>query len=150
PRLFDSDLTLTARGIAELDRVTDPLDRLELGLAGDLLIPRPHAMTARFTAPAGIIQLQPPGDGCVYGLAGPPPGAASALPQTTPEAASDAIACDGDAGSAACEDLGFRPQFTLGLRWRWDTQDTPLHPTRGVSLAASTSFILDRDRLSSA
>jgi len=150
PRLLDSDLTLTARGIAELDRVSDPLDRLELGLEGDLLVPLMDTMSAGLNARAGIIQLQPPADDCVYCLTGPPLGYGTSLPQDMAETASDALACDGDADSPACRDRGFRPQFTVGLRWRWDTQDTPLHPTRGVSLAASTSFILDRDRLSSA
>lgn len=149
PRLLDSDLTLTARGIAELDRVTDPLDRLELGLEGDLLVPLSDEMTAGFNTRASVIQLHPPEDDCVYCLVGPPLGYDSALPQQAVETAADQIACDGDSESDACSDLGFRPQFTVGLRWRWDTQDTPLHPTRGISLAATTSFILDRDRLSS-
>jgi len=150
PRLFDSNLTLTTRGIAELDRVTDPLDRLELGLEGDLLVPLSDVMTAGVNTRAGIIQLQPPGNDCVYCLVGPPLGYNSNLPQEVVEAASDEVACDGNSDSAACRDVGFRPQFTVGLRWRWDTQDTPLHPTRGFSLATATSFILDRDRLSSA
>lgn len=150
PRVLDSDLTLTARGIAEMDRVSDPLDRLELGLEGDLLVPLSDTMTAGLNARAGIIQLQPPADDCVYCLTGPPLGYGTSLPQDMAETASDELACDGDPDSPACNDRGFRPQFTVGLRWRWDTQDTPLHPTRGIALAASTSFILDRDRLSSA
>jgi outer membrane protein assembly factor BamA len=150
PRLLDGDLTLTARGIAEMDRVTDPLDRLELGLEGDLLVPILETMSAGFNMRASIIQLQPPADDCVYCLVGPPLGYGSGLGQELAEDASDEVACDGDAEGDACADGGFRPQFTVGLRWRWDTQDTPLHPTRGVALAASTSFILDRDRLSSA
>jgi len=150
PRLFDSDLTLTMRGIAELDRVTDPLDRLELGLEGDLLVPLSDVMSAGINTRAGIIQLQAPDADCVYCLVGPPLGYGSNLPEAIVEGAADEVACQGDPNSAACQDLGFRPQFTVSLRWRWDTQDTPLHPTRGFSLAAATSFILDRDRLSSA
>ena len=150
PRLLDSDLTLTARGIAEMDRVSDPLDRLELGLEGDLLVPLMDTMTAGFTTRAGIIQLQSPTDDCVYCLTGPPLGYGTSLPQDMAETASDALACDGAPDAPACSDRGSRPQFTVGLRWRWDTLDTPLHPTRGFSLATTTSFILDRDRLSSA
>ncbi len=150
PRVFDSTLTLTTRGIAEFDRVTDPLDRLELGLEGDLSVPLSDEMIAGVNTRAGIIKLQPPGDDCVYCLTGPPLGLGTNLPQDMVDAASDALVCDGDSDAGACRDVGFRPQFTVGLRWRWDTQDTPLHPTRGFSLAAATSFILDRDRLSSA
>lgn len=150
PRLFDTDLRLTARGIAELDRVTDPLDRLELGVEGDLVIPLSDVMLAGLTTRAGVIQLQAPEDDCVYCLTGPPIGFGSSIGQETVDATADALACAADPTSAACQERGFRPQFTVGLRWRWDTQDTPLHPTRGFSLAASTSFILDRDRLASA
>jgi outer membrane protein assembly factor BamA len=150
PRLLDSDLQLTTRGIAELDRVTSPLDRLELGLEGELLVPIREGMSAGFLARAGVIQLQAPSADCVYCLTGPAIAAGTATTQDAVEAAADAVICAGDPNAPGCADLGFRPQFTLGARWRFDTQDTPLHPTRGIALAASTSFILDRDRLSSA
>lgn len=150
PRVFDSDLKLVLRGIAELDRVTDPLDRLELGLEGDLLVPLSSQMLAGLTTRVGVIQLEQPDDDCVYCLTGPPIGLGTSLPQIGAEAAADAVACAGDPDAEGCADSGFRPQLTTSLRWRLDTQDTPLHPSRGVLLSAVTSFILDRDRLSSA
>ncbi len=150
PRVFDTDLKLVLRGIAELDRVTDPLDRLELGLESDLLVPLSDTMLAGLSARAGIVQLETPDADCVYCLSGPPIGLGSNLPQQGAETAADILACAGDPDAPGCSDKGFRPQFTLSLRWRLDTQDTPLHPTRGFLLSASTSFILDRDRLSSA
>jgi outer membrane protein assembly factor BamA len=150
PRLFDGDLQLTTRGIAELDRVTSPLDRLELGLEAELAVPISNGMSAGFLGRAGVIQLQSPTADCVYCLTGPAIDAQSGLVADAVEVAADAAMCAGDPSAPGCRDVGFRPQFTLGARWRLDTQDTPLHPTRGVALAASTSFILDRDRLSSA
>ena len=113
--------------MTELDRVTDPLDRLELGLEGDLLIPLRETMSAGVNTRASIIQLHPPADDCVYCLTGPAIGYGTAPGQEAIEDTADALACDGDSDSPACRDLGFRPQFTVGLRWRWDTQDTPLH-----------------------
>ncbi len=60
PRVFDSTLTLTTRGIAEFDRVTDPLDRLELGLEGDLSVPLSDEMIAGVNARAGIVVVHVP------------------------------------------------------------------------------------------
>lgn len=150
PRVLDSDLKLVLRMVAELDRVTDPLDRLELGIEGDLLVPLTDQMLAGVSSRVGVIQLERPDDDCVYCLTGPPIGLGTTVPQIGAEAAADEVACDGDPNAAGCADAGFRPQLTTSLRWRLDTQDTPLHPTRGVLLSAVTSFILDRDRLSSA
>ncbi|MCC6621266.1 MAG: BamA/TamA family outer membrane protein [Deltaproteobacteria bacterium] len=149
PRIYDSSVTLTTRIIAELDRVTDPLDRLELGAEADVSVPLSDEMLAGVTARAGVIQLEAPDDACVYCLAGPPVGWSTALPHDLADEAATEASCDGDEDDPACADASFRPQLTLTLRWRWDRQDTPLHPTRGTVLAASTSFILDRDRESS-
>jgi len=146
PRIFDSTVTLTTRAIAELDRVTDPLDRLELGAEADLSVPLSDEMLAGITARVGVIQLEAPDDACVYCLAGPPVGWSSALPHDLADEAATETSCGGDEDAAACNDASFRPQLTLTLRWRWDRQDTPLHPTHGTVVALSTSFILDRDR----
>ncbi|MFO0749576.1 MAG: BamA/TamA family outer membrane protein [Myxococcota bacterium] len=145
PRLLDSTVTLTTRIVAELDRVTDPLDRLEIGAEADASVPLSREMLAGITARAGVIQLEEPEGACVYCLSGPPVGWSTSLPQDLADrAASEAACAAGD--SDACSDKSFRPQLTLTLRWRWDRQDTPLHPTHGIVLAAATSYILDRDR----
>lgn len=149
PRLLDSPVTLTIRGIAELDRVTDPLDRLEVGAEAALSFPIMKQMLAGFTLRQGWIQLEPPDATCVFCLSSPAFTFGSGLTQDAAEHAADALACDGDSDSDACADKAFRPQLTFSFHWRWDTQDTPLHPRRGVVLAASTSFIIDRDRESS-
>jgi outer membrane protein assembly factor BamA len=145
-RFLDTRMTLTLRGIAELDRVTDPLDRLELGAEGDLLVPIGTRTLAGFTLRGGIIRLAVPDQPCINCLTAPPFGFGTALPQSLSEDATRSGLCAGDSADPACSDLGFRPQFTLGARWRHDTLDTPLHPTRGFMVQAATSFILDRDR----
>jgi len=145
PRLLDSSITLTTRIVAEMDAVTDPLDRLEVGAEADATVPLSPTMLAGVTARAGVIQLSNPDDACVDCLAGPPVGWNTNLPQDLADEASTKAACGGG-DTDLCDDIAFRPQFTLAVRWRWDRQDTPLHPTKGLVLAAGTSFILDRDR----
>lgn len=145
PRLFDSTVTLTTRVVAEMDAVTDPLDRLEIGAEADATVPLSDTMLAGVTVRAGVIQLSDPEDDCVYCLKGPPLGWSTNLPQDMADEAASEVACGPDDGDD-CTDLEFRPQFTLALRWRWDRQDTPLHPSKGIVLSAGTSFILDRDR----
>lgn len=62
PRLLDSDLQLEGRLIAELDRVTDPLDRVEFSLETDLLFPISPRMLAGFTLKGGVLKLAPPSE----------------------------------------------------------------------------------------
>ncbi len=112
PRLADSSLQLEARLIAELDRVTDPLDRIEFGLESDLSVPITKRMLAGLTLKGGVLKLELPSD-------------------------LDTLVDLGD---------GLQPQFQVKLRWRWDEQDNPLHPTRGFAFTAATSLIWDRDR----
>lgn len=151
PRLADTNLQLEARVIAELDRVTDPLDRLELGGELDFSLPISRGMLAGLTLRGGVIQLRAPSEPCLFCLEAPEVGFGPGLGQGLgEELAQEAICSEADdASAAACSDDAFRPQFTVALRWRWQTQDNPLHPTRGFALAARTSFILDRDRDSS-
>lgn len=148
PRLGDTALQLEARLIAELDRVTDPLDRLELGAELDLTLPISRGMLAGLTLRSGVIQLRAPSEPCLFCLEAPEVGFGPGLGQALGEELADRTVCeDGDdASAAACAKDPFRPQLSVSLRWRWQTQDNPLHPTRGFALAARTSFILDRDR----
>ncbi len=145
-RFLDTRMTLTARALAELDRVTDPLDRLEFGGEADLLYPFGVRSLVGLTARASVIRLAVPGAACIDCLTGPPLIAGSASAHELATTTAEATLCARDPTAPGCGDGGFRPQFTMGLRWRHDTLDTPLHPTRGVMLSATTSFILDRDR----
>lgn len=145
-RFLDTRMTLTVRAIAELDRVTDPLDRLELGAEADLLLPIGTGMLAGFSARGGVIRLTVPGAPCVNCLTAPAFGYGTALPQTVSELTTDEALCPGGIDDPACAATNFRPQFSVSARWRYSTLDTPLHPTRGFMLTAATSFILDRDR----
>jgi outer membrane protein assembly factor BamA len=145
-RFLDTRMTLTARGLAELDRVTDPLDRLEFGAEADLLLPSGGRSLVGLNTRASVIRLAVPGAACVDCLTGPPLLAGSASAQELAEESADATLCELDPTAPGCRDGGFRPQLSVGLRWRHDTLDTPLHPTRGFMLSATTSFILDRDR----
>ena len=112
PRLADTSLQLESRIRAELDRVTDPLDRLEFGLESDLSVPITQRMLAGLTVKGGVLKL------------------------ASPTELAELVDLDD----------GLQPQFRVTLRWRYDGQDNPLHPTRGVALSASTSLIWDRDR----
>lgn len=145
-RFLDTRMTLTARAIAELDRVTDPLDRLELGAEADLIVPIGSGMLAGFLVRGGIIRLAVPSDPCVNCLTAPPFGFGTSLPQVISEDVATTALCAEGSDDPACNRLGFRPQFSVSARWRLDTRDTPLHPSRGIVLSAATSFILDRDR----
>ncbi len=145
-RFLDTRMTLTARAIAELDRVTDPLDRLELGAEADLIVPIGTGMLAGFVLRGGVIRLAVPSDPCVNCLTAPPFGFGTALPQQVSEDVATTALCTAGSDDPACNRIGFRPQFSVSARWRLDTRDTPLHPSRGIVLSASTSFILDRDR----
>ncbi len=42
-------------------------------------------------------------------------------------------------------DKGYVPFVRLSLRWRWDNQDNPLHPTKGFALATSLSWIIAQE-----
>jgi len=148
PRLGDTILRLEGRVIAELDRVTDPLDRLEVGAELDLSLPLSRQMLAGLTLRSGLIQLRPPGEPCFFCLEASELGFGSSLVHQAGRELVDGVVCGAEdaTGASLCERDPFRPQITVGLRWRWDEQDNPLHPTRGFALTASTSFILDRDR----
>ncbi|MGM0574898.1 MAG: POTRA domain-containing protein [Myxococcota bacterium] len=43
-------------------------------------------------------------------------------------------------------DDSFVPQVRPSVRWRWDTQDNPLHPTEGFALTSEVRYILAVDR----
>lgn len=45
-----------------------------------------------------------------------------------------------------CDMDEYSPQFRPSLRWRWDTQDNPLNPTRGFTLGAEFKYIFGRSR----
>ena len=40
-------------------------------------------------------------------------------------------------------DEPFHPQGRVSLRWRWDQEDSPLHPTRGFALWGSFGYIFE-------
>ncbi|MCB9727770.1 MAG: BamA/TamA family outer membrane protein [Deltaproteobacteria bacterium] len=58
--------------------------------------------------------------------------------------------CFANPGGEACLRGGdappFQPQVRPSVRWRWDNQDNPLHPTRGFAMAAELRYILEIDR----
>lgn len=58
--------------------------------------------------------------------------------------------CFANPGGKACLRGGdappFQPQVRPSIRWRWENQDNPLHPTRGFALAAELRYILEIDR----
>ena len=64
---------------------------------------------------------------------------AGAIAFADPEADQDVSLVDRISG-------GLTPQVRPFVRWRWDTQDNPLNPTRGFALAASAGYILEIDR----
>ncbi len=52
-----------------------------------------------------------------------------------------------DSAETDCSKLdSLQPQYTPSLTWRWDTQDNPLNPRRGIALAAGLKYILAVDR----
>jgi len=62
PRLADTSLQLETRLIAELDRVTDPLDRIEFGLENDLSVPITKRMLSGLTLKGGVLKIDQPSD----------------------------------------------------------------------------------------
>lgn len=58
--------------------------------------------------------------------------------------------CFANPGGKACLRGGdappFQPQVRPSIRWRWENQDNPLHPTRGFALGAELRYILEIDR----
>ncbi|TNF26654.1 MAG: hypothetical protein EP329_20890 [Deltaproteobacteria bacterium] len=62
PRLADTSLQLETRLIAELDRVTDPLDRIEFGLENDLSVPITKRMVSGLTLKGGVLKIDQPSD----------------------------------------------------------------------------------------
>ena len=116
PRIFDSDVHMELQLLGELDKVTEQLDRTEIGIRSSLVWPLSRRMSVSTGLDAGYIRFLDP-DGSV--------------PEST----------QGDVTSEA-----FRPQVRPSVRWRWDTQDNPLNPTRGFALAAEVGYILEIDR----
>jgi outer membrane protein assembly factor BamA len=45
-----------------------------------------------------------------------------------------------------CKLEEFTPQLRPSVRWRWDTQDNPLNPTRGFTIGADVRYIFGTDR----
>ncbi|MFT7583068.1 MAG: outer membrane protein assembly factor BamA [Myxococcota bacterium] len=145
PRAFDTELRLEAKVIAELDRVTDPLDRLELGAEFDLTVPLGDRMNLGFTVRPSAIKLGQPTEACLFCLQGAGLGFGAGVVDKTAAAVGDEVACDADgAFSGACSDDGFEPQVRFSTRWRFEQRDNPLHPTKGYQLQASSTFIFGK------
>ncbi len=147
PRPYDLPVRLELTLIGELDRVTDPLDRLEFGAEAALTWPVSETMVTSLSVRGGWIQLQDPDERCLFCLESSSVGFGSSLAREIAEETSVEAACDDDGPfNGACDTQTFRPQISTSLRWRWDTQDNPLHPSSGFSVTAATSLILAADR----
>jgi outer membrane protein assembly factor BamA len=116
PRLMGSDVLVDTRLIAELDKVNEQLDRTEYGAASTVTWPLTPRMSTSLGLEAGLIRF------------------------LDPEATEDVLAAE-DA-----TDDDFTPQVKPTVRWRLDTQNNPINPTRGVALAMEVGYILEIDR----
>lgn len=116
PRLWGSDVLVDMRLVAELDKVTEQLDRTEFGAASSITWPLTKKMSTSLGLEAGLIRF------------------------LDPELST------ADLTSADTTDDAFTPQVKPTVRWRFDTQDNPINPTRGVALAMEVGYILEIDR----
>ena len=116
PRLWGSDVLVDMRLIAELDKVTEQLDRTEFGAASSITWPLTTKMSTSVGLEAGVIRF------------------------LDPESVASSLT------SADTTDDEFTPQVKPTVRWRFDTQDNPINPTRGVALAMEVGYILEIDR----
>jgi outer membrane protein assembly factor BamA len=51
-----------------------------------------------------------------------------------------------DAADPWCSIDDYSPQFRPSIRWRWDTQDNPLNPSKGFMLSAEFKYIFGQSR----
>ena len=116
PRLWSSDVLVDMRLVAELDKVTEQLDRTEFGAASSITWPLTSKMSTSLGVEAGVIRFRDP----------------------------ESVALE--LTSADTTDDEFTPQVKPTVRWRLDTQDNPINPTRGVALAMELGYILEIDR----
>ncbi|MEE2779047.1 MAG: BamA/TamA family outer membrane protein, partial [Myxococcota bacterium] len=116
PRLLDTSVHMDLKVLAELDEVTEQLDRTELGVSGSFTWPVAPRMTLGASLDAGFIRFRDPEFTVAL------------------ESSEDLITGE------------LTPQVRPFLRWRWDTQDNPLNPTRGFALATQLGYILEIDR----
>lgn len=116
PRLWGSDVLVDMRLIAELDKVTEQLDRTEFGAASSVTWPLTTKMSTSVGLEAGMIRF------------------------LDPESSASEVT------SADTTDDEFTPQVKPTVRWRFDSQDNPINPTRGIALAMEVGYILEIDR----
>ncbi len=126
PRFLDTSLRLdlSARAVFE-DRVTYVKDFQEFSAATTTSFPVLPKMIVSAQVEAGAVRYQEPDAEAHLPFWESP----AALPNET-----SAEAC---ARTGSCYD-GF---VRASLRWRWDQQDNPLHPSRGFALGTSLSVI---------
>ncbi len=131
-RVFDSDLRMTFQLVAEVDHVTDQLDRTELGVTSKLTWPIRKDMSLQSGLAVSVICFEEP--------------SLSRLCFENVERAfknETMISQEGIAG-----DLKgiWTPQVSPHLSWRYDTQDNPLNPTEGWVVSLSLKYILGFDQ----
>ena len=126
PRFLDSDLRLelSARAVFE-DRVTYIKDFQEFSAATTTSVPVLPKMVVAAQVEAGAVRFQE----------------ADAEPHLP--FWEGPTAQPGETGAEACTRTGacYDGFVRASLRWRWDQQDNPLHPTRGFALGTSLSVI---------
>ena len=131
-RVFDSDLRMTFRLIAEVDHVTDQLDRTELGVRSKLTWPIREDMSLQAGLNVSVICFEEPSLSrqCFDNVA-------RAFQNET------MLSQEGVAG-----DLKgiWTPQVSPHLSWRYDTQKNPLNPTQGWVVNLSLKYILGFDQ----
>lgn len=116
PRVFDSSVHMDLKLLAELDEVSEQLDRTEIGASGSFTWPVAPRMTLGASLDAGFIRFRDP----------------------------DITVASNNPDDLLTGEL--TPQVRPFLRWRWDTQDNPLNPTKGFALATQVGYILEIDR----
>jgi outer membrane protein assembly factor BamA len=96
--------------------VTEQLDRTEFGAASSVTWPLTTKMSTSVGLEAGVIRFR------------------------DPESSASEVT------SADTTDDEFTPQVKPTVRWRFDSQDNPINPTRGIALAMEVGYILEIDR----
>ncbi len=126
PRFLDTDLRLelSARAVFE-DRVTYIKDFQEFSAGTTTTFPILPKMIVAAQVEAGAVRYQEPD-------------AEEHLPfWENPKALAGESSAEACVRTGSCYD-GF---VRASLRWRWDQQDNPLHPSRGFALGTSLSVI---------